>query len=66
MSIGIGFLPIYLGPTLTGTLWWLIPLLAEQGILTLKDAHTAAERTYYARLKYSAPALSNKDKETLW
>ncbi|WP_371809310.1 exonuclease domain-containing protein [Aquabacterium sp. A08] len=30
----------------------LIPLLAEKGIHTLGQARTAAERTYYARLKY--------------
>ena len=30
----------------------LIPLLAEKGIHTLGQACTAAERTYYARLKY--------------
>jgi DNA polymerase-3 subunit epsilon len=30
----------------------LIPLLAEQGIRTLKDAREAAQKTYYARLKY--------------
>jgi DNA polymerase-3 subunit epsilon len=30
----------------------LIPLLAEQGIVTLADARTAAEQTYLARVKY--------------
>ena len=30
----------------------LIPLLAEMGIVTLGQAHEAARRTYYARLKY--------------
>ncbi len=30
----------------------MIPLLNEKGIFTLKDALTAAQRTYYARLKY--------------
>ena len=30
----------------------LIPLLAEKGIHTLGQARAAAERTYYARLKY--------------
>jgi len=30
----------------------LIPLLAEKGIHTLGQARQAAERTYYARLKY--------------
>lgn len=30
----------------------MIPLLAEQGIHTLRDARQAAERTYYARIKY--------------
>ena len=30
----------------------LIPLLAAQGIRTLKDAREAAQKTYYARLKY--------------
>ena len=30
----------------------LIPLLAEQGIFTLADARTAAERTFMARVKY--------------
>ncbi len=30
----------------------LIPLLAEQGIRTVAEARAAAERTYYARLKY--------------
>ncbi|THF60526.1 3'-5' exonuclease [Pseudothauera rhizosphaerae] len=30
----------------------LIPLLAERGIRTLRDAREAAEKTYYARLKY--------------
>ncbi|MFN8459615.1 MAG: exonuclease domain-containing protein [Anaerolineae bacterium] len=29
-----------------------IPLLAERGILTLKDAREAAEKTFYARLRY--------------
>jgi DNA polymerase III subunit epsilon len=30
----------------------LIPLLAEKGIRTLGEARAAAEKTYYARLKY--------------
>jgi DNA polymerase III subunit epsilon len=30
----------------------MIPLLAEQGIHTLRQAREAAERTYYARVKY--------------
>ncbi len=30
----------------------LIPLLAEQGIITLGQAREAAQKTYYARLKY--------------
>ena len=30
----------------------LLPLLAAQGIQTLGEARAAAERTYYARLKY--------------
>jgi DNA polymerase-3 subunit epsilon len=30
----------------------LIPLLATQGIVTLKDARLVSEKTYYARLKY--------------
>ncbi len=30
----------------------MIPLLAEMGIHTLRDAREAAERTYYARIKY--------------
>jgi DNA polymerase-3 subunit epsilon len=30
----------------------MIPLLNEKGIYTLKDALTASQRTYYARLKY--------------
>lgn len=30
----------------------LLPLLAERGITTLKDAREAAQRTYYARIKY--------------
>jgi DNA polymerase-3 subunit epsilon len=30
----------------------LLPLLAELGVLTLKDAREAAQRTYYARIKY--------------
>jgi DNA polymerase-3 subunit epsilon len=30
----------------------LIPLLAEKGILTLGQAREAAQKTYYARLKY--------------
>ena len=30
----------------------MIPLLAEQGIHTLREAREAAERTYYARIKY--------------
>jgi len=30
----------------------LIPLLAEQGIRTLKESRTASRKTYYARIKY--------------
>jgi DNA polymerase-3 subunit epsilon len=30
----------------------LIPLLAEKGIRTLGQAREAAQKTYYARLKY--------------
>lgn len=30
----------------------MIPLLAQQGINTLREAREAAERTYYARIKY--------------
>jgi DNA polymerase-3 subunit epsilon len=30
----------------------MIPLLAEKGVRTLKDARDAAEKTYYARIKY--------------
>jgi len=30
----------------------LVPLLAEQGIHTLGEARTAAQKTWYARLKY--------------
>jgi DNA polymerase-3 subunit epsilon len=30
----------------------MIPLLAEQGIRTLREARAAAEKTYYARVKY--------------
>lgn len=30
----------------------LVPLLSERGIRTLGDARAAAEKTYYARLKY--------------
>jgi DNA polymerase-3 subunit epsilon len=30
----------------------LLPVLAERGITTLKDAREAAQRTYYARIKY--------------
>jgi len=30
----------------------MIPLLAAQGILTLKDAREASQRTWHARLKY--------------
>ncbi len=38
---------------LTGEIFLkLIPLLAERGILTLQDARTAAQETYYARLSY--------------
>jgi DNA polymerase-3 subunit epsilon len=38
---------------LTGEIFLkLIPLLAEQDILTLQDARAAAQKTYYARLKY--------------
>jgi DNA polymerase-3 subunit epsilon len=38
---------------LTGEIFLkLIPLLAEKGIVTLKDAREAAQETYYARLSY--------------
>ncbi|MCU0974021.1 MAG: exonuclease domain-containing protein, partial [Burkholderiales bacterium] len=30
----------------------MIPLLAEKGVRTLKDARDAAEKTFYARVKY--------------
>ena len=30
----------------------LLPLLAEKGIRTLREAREAAEKTYYARIKY--------------
>jgi DNA polymerase-3 subunit epsilon len=30
----------------------LIPLLAEKGILTLRQAREEAQKTFYARLKY--------------
>jgi DNA polymerase-3 subunit epsilon len=30
----------------------MIPLLSERGIVTLKQARDACERTYYARLRY--------------
>ena len=30
----------------------LLPMLAERGLTTLKDAREAAQRTYYARIKY--------------
>jgi DNA polymerase-3 subunit epsilon len=30
----------------------MIPLLAEMGINTLREAREAAELTYYARIKY--------------
>jgi len=30
----------------------LVPLLAEQGIRTLKDAREASQKTYLARLEY--------------
>jgi len=30
----------------------LVPLLAEKGIFTLRQALEAAEKTYYARIKY--------------
>ena len=37
----------------TAEIWLrLIPLLAEQGIHTLRQAREAAQKTYYARLKY--------------
>jgi DNA polymerase-3 subunit epsilon len=37
----------------TAEIWLrLIPLLKEQGIHTLRQAREAAQKTYYARLKY--------------
>lgn len=37
----------------TAEIWLrLIPLLAQQGIFTLRQAREAAQKTYYARLKY--------------
>ncbi|MGP1683515.1 MAG: 3'-5' exonuclease, partial [Giesbergeria sp.] len=37
----------------TAEIWLrLIPLLAEQGIYTLRQAREAAQKTYYARIKY--------------
>ena len=37
----------------TAEIWLrLIPLLAQQGIYTLRQAREAAQKTYYARLKY--------------
>jgi DNA polymerase-3 subunit epsilon len=30
----------------------MLPLLAEKGILTLKDAREAAQKTFYARIQY--------------
>jgi DNA polymerase-3 subunit epsilon len=30
----------------------MIPLLAEKGIVTLKDARDAAQQTLYARIRY--------------
>ena len=37
----------------TAEIWLrLIPLLQEQGIHTLRQAREAAQKTYYARLKY--------------
>jgi DNA polymerase-3 subunit epsilon len=37
----------------TAEIWLrLIPLLADQGIHTLRQAREAAQKTYYARLKY--------------
>ena len=30
----------------------MVPLLAEMGITTLRQAREASERTYHARLKY--------------
>jgi DNA polymerase-3 subunit epsilon len=30
----------------------LIPLLAKQGIYTLRDARAAAQKSYYARIRY--------------
>ena len=30
----------------------MIPLLADMGIRTLREAREAAEKTYYARVKY--------------
>ena len=37
----------------TAEIWLrLIPLLAEQGIHTLRQAREAAQKTYYARIKY--------------
>jgi len=37
----------------TAEIWLrLIPLLQERGIYTLRQARDAAQKTYYARLKY--------------
>ena len=37
----------------TAEIWLrLVPMLAEQGVLTLGQAREAAQKTYYARLKY--------------
>jgi DNA polymerase-3 subunit epsilon len=30
----------------------MVPLLAEKGIRTLREAREAAQQTYYARVKY--------------
>jgi DNA polymerase-3 subunit epsilon len=30
----------------------MVPLLAERGIVTLRDAREASQRTYVARVKY--------------
>jgi DNA polymerase-3 subunit epsilon len=30
----------------------MIPLLAEQGVVTLRDARDASQKTYVARVKY--------------